>query len=117
MSVFTGAMPTGMAAACILVAVFTSEMVLSFSFATYSKPVGLSDMPDGPDPTLIKLTTLLVCVLMTEIVPEPLLVTYTFDPSPLKATPKGCDPTGMAPAILLVKVLTRDTVPSPELGI
>jgi hypothetical protein len=66
------------------------------ALVTYTKPlVGLIATPDGPSPTGIVATTVLVLGSITETVFELALATYTKPLVGLIATPNGLLPTGI----------------------
>lgn len=53
-----------------------TETVLSPLFATYADfPSGVTSIPQGPAPTVMVPTTVLLVVSITDTVPSPLLVT------------------------------------------
>jgi hypothetical protein len=70
--------------------------MLERKLATYTKPLdGLIATPDGPSPTGIVATTLLVAGSITERVFRLEILTYTKPLDGLIATPDGPTPTGI----------------------
>jgi hypothetical protein len=66
------------------------------ALVTYTKPlVGLTPTPNGPTPTGIVATTLLVAGSITETIFERTFATYTKPLDGLIATPDGRSPTGI----------------------
>jgi hypothetical protein len=89
----TGFVPTGIVAITSLVAVLTTETVLSILLVTYNLlPSEFIDTPTEPPPTGMVAISVLVAVLITETELSPSLATYTLLPSGLTDTPDGPEP-------------------------
>jgi hypothetical protein len=72
-------------------------------------------MSIGPEETGMVAVTVFVLVVITEIVFEPVLVTYASVPAALIATAKGDVPTATVFTTKLVLVLITDTLLAPLL--